>query len=126
MVVARQPSTTAAPEPVAEFARLAFEISWGMDLILAIQRFMPGLEPFFLLVTYFGSDIAFIALLSLYHSLSSGAGGRALGIAFGLSFVTNTFLKEILNLPRPYFLDLSVGMDLDAALEQIGQLGSGA
>jgi membrane-associated phospholipid phosphatase len=79
-----------------------------MDLILAIQRAMPGLEPFFLLVTYFGSDIAFIALLSLYYSLSGGAGGRALGIAFGLSFVTNTFLKEFLNLPRPYFLDPSL------------------
>jgi membrane-associated phospholipid phosphatase len=79
-----------------------------MDLILAIQHAMPGLEPFFLLVTYFGSDIAFIALLSLYYSLSGGAGGRALGIAFGLSFVTNTFLKEFLNLPRPYFLDSSV------------------
>ena len=79
-----------------------------MDLILAIQRAMPGLEPFFLLVTYFGSDIAFIALLSLYYSLSAGVGGRALGIAFGLSFVTNTFLKEFLNLPRPYFLDPSV------------------
>lgn len=116
----------AAPEPVAEFARPAFETSWGMDLIIAIQRFMPGLEPFFLLVTYLGSDIAFIALLSLYYSLSGGAGGRALGIAFGLSFMTNTFLKEFLNLPRPYFLDSSVGVDLDAALEQIGQLGSGA
>jgi membrane-associated phospholipid phosphatase len=79
-----------------------------MDLILAIQHAMPGLEPFFLLVTYFGSDIAFITLLSLYYSLSGGAGGRALGIAFGLSFVTNTFLKEFLNLPRPYFLDSSV------------------
>jgi membrane-associated phospholipid phosphatase len=79
-----------------------------MDLILVIQRAMPGLEPFFLLVTYFGSDIAFIALLSLYYSLSGGTGGRALGIAFGLSFVTNTFLKEFLNLPRPYFLDASV------------------
>jgi membrane-associated phospholipid phosphatase len=79
-----------------------------MDLIIAIQRAMPGLEPFFLLVTYFGSDIAFIALLSLYYSLSGGAGGRALGLAFGLSFVTNTFLKEFLNLPRPYFLNPSV------------------
>jgi membrane-associated phospholipid phosphatase len=79
-----------------------------MDLIVAIQRAMPGLEPFFLLVTYFGSDIAFIALLSLYYSLSGGAGGRALGIAFGLSFVTNTFLKEFLNLPRPYFLNSSL------------------
>ena len=108
MVVVWQPSTMAAPEPVAEFARPAFEISWGMDLIIAIQRFMPGLEPFFLLVTYLGSDIAFIALLSLYYSLSGGAGGRALGIAFGLSFMTNTFLKEFLNLPRPYFLDSSV------------------
>ena len=85
-----------------------FPISLCMDLIFAIQRAMPGLEPFFLLVTYFGSDIAFIALLSLYYSLSGGAGGRALGIAFGLSFVTNTFLKEFLNLPRPYFLDPSV------------------
>jgi membrane-associated phospholipid phosphatase len=79
-----------------------------MDLIIAIQRALPGLEPFFLLVTYFGSDLAFIALLSLYYSLSGGAGGRALGMAFGLSFVTNTFLKEFLNLPRPYFLDASV------------------
>jgi membrane-associated phospholipid phosphatase len=79
-----------------------------MEQILAIQHALPGLEPFFLLVTYFGSDIAFIALLSLYYSLSGGAGGRALGVAFGLSFVTNTFLKEFLNLPRPYFLDPSV------------------
>lgn len=59
-------------------------------------------------MTYLGSDIAFIALLSLCYSLSGGAGGRALGIAFGLSFMTNTFLKEFLNLPRPYFLDSSV------------------
>jgi membrane-associated phospholipid phosphatase len=79
-----------------------------MDLIITIQHALPGLEPFLLLVTYFGSDIAFIALLSLYYSLSGGASGRALGIAFGLSFVTNTFLKEFLNLPRPYFLDPSV------------------
>ena len=79
-----------------------------MDLISTIQRAMPGLESFFLLVTYFGSDIAFIALLSLYYSLSGGAGGRALGLAFGLSFVTNTFLKEFLNLPRPYVLNPGV------------------
>jgi membrane-associated phospholipid phosphatase len=76
-----------------------------MEFIAALQHGLPGLESVFLLITAFGSDIAFIALLSLYYSLTGGSGGRALGIAFGLSFVTNVFLKELLHLPRPYFLD---------------------
>jgi membrane-associated phospholipid phosphatase len=76
-----------------------------MEFIAALQNGLPGLESVFLLITAFGSDLAFIALLSLYYSLTAGSGGRALGVAFGLSFVTNIFLKEFLNLPRPYFLN---------------------
>ncbi|AZI41948.1 phosphatase PAP2 family protein [Deinococcus psychrotolerans] len=67
-----------------------------------------NLESFWLLITALGNDLIFIAVLALYGWLVRPSGIRALGVAFALSYLTNSLLKYGLNLPRPFANDPSV------------------
>lgn len=63
------------------------------------------LDSFFLAVTYLGSSYGLVTLLGLYAWWVSPRQARRLGLVLGVSFLVNTWLKELLELPRPYELD---------------------
>lgn len=66
------------------------------------------MEAFWLAVTNLGRDEVFIVVLSLYTWLVAPRGGRDLGVAFALSYLTNTALKFGFDLPRPFTADPAV------------------
>lgn len=84
-----------------------------MQLIEQLQSIFGGLQGFWMFMTNFGSDMAFIALLALYYWLVNPAGGRQLGVWFGISLLVNTLIKDTLNYPRPY--DLKPELATEAA-----------
>ncbi|GGJ26239.1 phosphatase PAP2 family protein [Deinococcus roseus] len=86
-----------------------------MQLIEQLQHLFGGLGPFWLYITQLGNDMAFIALLALYYWLVSPAGGRQLGVWFGLSLLVNTVIKDSLGTQRPY--DLKAGIASEAAMK---------
>ncbi|PTA68230.1 phosphatase PAP2 family protein [Deinococcus arcticus] len=69
------------------------------------------MDSFWLMVTNLGRDEVFIVALALYTWLVRPSGGRDLGIAFALSYLTNTALKYGLDLPRPFWSDPSVASE---------------
>ncbi|GEM46446.1 phosphatase PAP2 family protein [Deinococcus cellulosilyticus] len=75
-----------------------------MQLIEQLQSLFGGFESFWLIVTQFGNDMTFIALLALYYWLVSPSGGRQLGVWFGISLLVNTLIKDSLGYERPYDL----------------------
>lgn len=84
-----------------------------MQLIEQLQRLFGGFESFWLVVTQFGNDMTFIALLALYYWLVSPSGGRQLGVWFGISLLVNTLIKDSLGYQRPY--DLKPDLASEAA-----------
>lgn len=69
------------------------------------------MDSFWLMVTNLGRDEVFIVALALYTWLVRPSGGRDLGIAFALSYLTNTALKYGLDLPRPFASDPTVASE---------------
>jgi PAP2 superfamily len=67
-----------------------------------------SLDAFFLPITNLGSELGYIALLTVVYLLAPGV-GRQLGLWFGVNVALNTLLKFAFNLPRPFFLDSSIG-----------------
>lgn len=63
---------------------------------------LRGMDSFWLTVTNLGRDEVFVVVLALYTLLVNPRGGRELGVAFALSYLTNTALKYGLDLPRPF------------------------
>jgi PAP2 superfamily len=67
-----------------------------------------SLDAFFLPITNLGSELGYIALLTVVYLLAPSV-GRQLGLWFGVNVALNTLLKFAFNLPRPFFLDSSIG-----------------
>jgi hypothetical protein len=82
-----------------------------MDLELVRSLRGDGsLDPVFLLITNIGSELGYIALLTLTFLLAPRL-GRQLGIWFGISVAINTALKLGFNLPRPFNLEPGIATD---------------
>jgi hypothetical protein len=92
-----------------------------MDLnLVRTIRGDGSLDSVFLLITNLGSELGYIALLTLTFLLFPRI-GRQLGIWFGISVTLNTFLKFGFNLPRPFTLE--PGLAIDAAKATAGGPG---
>jgi len=92
-----------------------------MNLVTALHTALDHPESFWLAVTTLGRDEVFIVILALYSWLVNPAGMRRLGVAFSLSYLSNTLLKYGLNLPRPFASDPTVA----SAAAQAGAGGPG-
>lgn len=77
-----------------------------LDLIRTI-RGDGSLDSVFLPITNLGSELGYIALLTLTFMLAPRI-GRQLGLWFGVGVAINAALKYGFNLPRPYTLEPSI------------------
>ncbi|GGQ98549.1 phosphatase PAP2 family protein [Deinococcus ruber] len=75
------------------------------DLVRTLHQALDHPEQLWLAITMLGRDEVFIVLLALYSWLVNPEGMRRLGVAFSLSYLTNSALKYGLNLPRPFAHD---------------------
>lgn len=94
---------------------------WGIDMIIGIQAIHnPALDAFFSVVTSLGSKEFFLVLLPfLYWCLDKGQAQRLAYILL-LSGYSNSALKGLFALPRPFQFDLRVlKLDLVPA-EELG------
>lgn len=66
-----------------------------------------------LVVTQAGAGAVLLGLLALYCWWIDPVAGRRLGILMGVTFLLNDFLKQFLDLPRPY--ELEPGLASEAA-----------
>jgi PAP2 superfamily len=78
----------------------------NLDIIRAV-RFNGAFDAIWLPITHLGSEFAYVVMLTIIYLLAPKL-GRQLGFWFGVTFVTNTVLKLLFNLPRPYDLDPSL------------------
>lgn len=73
-----------------------------MDIIKFIQSFSsPFLDDFFELVTMMGEDIFFLLVVTLILWCKNKEFGYKLGFAYLTNSLLNSYLKEIIKIPRP-------------------------
>jgi membrane-associated phospholipid phosphatase len=77
-------------------------LNWGLGPVLWLQRFSPGLDPLFTLLSFFGSQTWFMLLLPLLYWCGDRALGRRAILFFLLSAFLNAAAKELLGWPRPF------------------------
>ncbi len=84
---------------------------WGLDLIIAIQKFHgPALDIIFRAITIMGNDEFYLLLLLLlFWCVDFGMGARLIAL-FLLSGILNTDLKDLFQQPRPFDLNPRVGL----------------
>ncbi len=82
----------------------------GIDLVLRLQQFSPGLDLPFSALTFFGDQTWFMLLLPfVYWCLDRRTGSRLIVLVL-VSAILNTAAKEILGQPRPFDYDPRVKM----------------
>lgn len=84
-------------------------LQWGVDVILAIQKFRtPFLDSLFTLITSLGDGLFYFLILPyLFWCIDSRISAKLI-IIFCLSFWVNAEFKNLLDQPRPFNIDLSV------------------
>jgi membrane-associated phospholipid phosphatase len=75
---------------------------WGVEIVLWLQQFSPGLDLPFVVLTSFGGELFFLLLIPLiYWSLDRRTGAR-LSVLFLLSAYANAVAKVLAFQPRPF------------------------
>jgi|GEM_PF-974032 len=92
-----------------------------MSLVQTLHSALDHPEGLWLALTTLGRDEVFIVILALYSWLVNPAGMRRLGVAFSLSYLSNTLLKYGLHTDRPFVSDPAVA----SAAAQAGAGGPG-
>jgi len=89
-------------------------LQWGLDLIIAIQRFHgPALDGIFRAFSFMGEEEFYLFLLPfLFWCVDFGLGAR-LAILFLLSSYLNADLKDLFHEPRPF--DMMPSVQLSSA-----------
>ena len=78
---------------------------WGIDLILILQRFSPGLDGLMKTLSFLGEENFFLILIPfLYWCVDTAWGMRALAVLV-LSDFTNGLFKGAFHAPRPHWID---------------------
>jgi membrane-associated phospholipid phosphatase len=73
-----------------------------IQMLLWIQQFQSSvLDSFFIAVTLLGEELFYVAILGFVYWCIDKQAARRLVLILGLSTVTNSALKEIVNAPRP-------------------------
>lgn len=82
-------------------------------------------QSFFLIITYFGSEYAYIVLLTLYYWLINPVSARQLGILMGITYGVNTILKEWFQVPRPFLAQPDIANEVPKATAEGWSFPSG-
>lgn len=83
-------------------------LDWGVEVILWLQQFSPGLDAPFRALTFLGEETFLMPLVFLlYWSVDRRTGAR-LALAFLLSAHVNSVAKTLAGQPRPFDYDLRV------------------
>lgn len=92
-----------------------------MDAVYFLQQFAsPALTEVALFITNLGSERAYIVFLLVVYLAVDARFGRYLGMTFLLGYFLNFHLKGIIDTPRPYVLDASVGLTPEAVATGLG------
>jgi len=84
---------------------------WGIEVIRVIQRSAnPALTAIIELITVMGTGYFYIPLILIIFWWIDEKRGLRLGILFIISAWINSFLKDLLQHPRPFHLEPSVGL----------------
>jgi membrane-associated phospholipid phosphatase len=84
-------------------------IDWGIDFILALRQFAPGLIEPFEFFTFLGNEMAYLLLIPFVYWCFDRQIGVRLTILFLLSAYLNSAVKRLAGQPRPF----------DVALERL-------
>lgn len=83
----------------------------GLEMVRSIQTIAnPALTALMKAVTFLGAEYAYLAMIPFVYWCVDEKKGIRLGVAVLLSAWLNVFLKDIWKQPRPYDLDVSVGL----------------
>ena len=96
-------------------------LQWGLDLILAIQKFdNSALDSIFRTITFLGSEEFYILLFPLLVWCLDYRLGVSIGVILLLSSYLNIGLKDLFQQPRPFDLDPSVWGLAEEGLPEYG------
>ena len=93
-------------EPLLEF---------GLETTRWLQNTYPQLEDFFQVVSLFGLEEFYLALLPLIYWCLNKQLGKHYAYVFVVAVVLLPLLKHTFRDPRPYWLDNQVGLNIDVA-----------
>jgi len=86
-------------------------LSWGLDVIRAVQTIQgPVLTAIMQVLTQAGSEYFYLLFLPVVFWCVDARFGIRFGLVFLLSAFTNSWLKVVFAVPRPFILDPSVGL----------------
>ena len=96
-------------------------LQWGLDLILAIQKFdYSAVDSTFLAITFLGSEEFYILLFPLLVWCLDYRLGVSIGVTLLLSSYLNIGLKDLFQQPRPFDFDPSVWVFAEEGLPEYG------
>jgi membrane-associated phospholipid phosphatase/putative flippase GtrA len=81
---------------------------WGVEVVLWLQQFSPGLDLPFRILTSFGGELFFLVLIPLLYWCVDRRTGARLSILFLLSAYVNAATKVLASQPRPFDFDPQV------------------
>ena len=93
-------------EPLLEF---------GLETTRWLQNTYPQLEEFFQIVSLFGIEEFYLALLPLIYWCLNKQLGKHYAYLFVVAVVLSPLLKHAFRDPRPYWLDSQVGLSVEAS-----------
>ncbi|MFH2114328.1 MAG: phosphatase PAP2 family protein [Spirochaetota bacterium] len=86
-------------------------MSWGLDVIRAVQTVQgPFLVAVMRVLTQAGSEYFYLLFLPVIFWCMDARFGIRFGLVFLFSAFTNSWLKVVFAVPRPFVLDPSVGL----------------
>lgn len=86
-------------------------MSWGLDVIRAVQTVKgPFLTAVMQVLTQAGSEYFYLLFLPVIFWCVDARFGIRFGLVFLFSAFTNSWLKVVFAVPRPFVLDPSVGL----------------
>jgi len=84
-------------------------IQWGLEIVRQVQALGPAFETPMRLFTFLGQEEFFLVLMPLILWCLDKSVGANMGVVLILSAYFNGLFKGIFHLPRPYWLDASLG-----------------
>ncbi len=110
--VALRTRTTAREHKGIEVTPMQSVMEWGLQVIVFVQQVHePLLDRIFRAISFLGEEQFYLLFLTALMWAVNFRAGAGLAIAFLLSVYINSVTKDALDLPRPFELDPSVGLD---------------
>jgi membrane-associated phospholipid phosphatase len=91
-------------------------LSWGLDVIRAVQTVKgPVLTAIMQVLTQAGSEYFYLLFLPVVFWCVDARFGIRFGLVFLFSAFTNSWLKVLFAVPRPFVVDPSVGLSYESS-----------